>query len=78
MAGLVAEASSPARARKMGTPCCCERCGFITADQMMHLTQSIRKQIADKIAKKRDSYHWNDAHVGAVWAECEAIARGEK
>lgn len=29
-------------ARKMGTPCCCERCGFMTSDQFEWIIETYR------------------------------------
>lgn len=29
-------------ARKAGTPCCCERCGFMTPDQWQHITDGLK------------------------------------
>ena len=32
-------------ARKMGTPCCCERCGFMTQDQWDALLEWLAEQV---------------------------------
>ena len=51
-------------ARKMGTPCCCERCGFITADQWNHIVSGVQtKVLADKRAKTRALPERADAHT---------------